>query len=119
MPTAAASTSVTGTRPSAVAWIDDRHAYVATNASSGDLLFSEIRRRGDAADDDPTYLVRVADAIGDRERIAIMGPDSNRLALEREYVAIFHRPDRLIDVEPSWLADRIEIAERLRTLAAG
>ena len=118
MPTAAASLPVTGTRPSAVAWIDDRHAYVATNAATGDLLFSEIRPRDGASDEDPTYVVRVADAIGDRERVAIMGPDSNRLALERAYVTIFHRPDRLIDVEPSSLADRIEIAERLRQLAA-
>lgn len=118
MPTAAASRPVTMTRPSAVVWIDDRHAYVATNATTGDLLFSEIQPRDGVPFEDPTYLVRVADAIGDRERVAILGPDTNRLALEREYVAIFQRPDRLVDVEPSSLADRIEIAERLRLLAS-
>lgn len=118
MPTAGASGPVTTTRPSAVVWIDDRHAYVATNATSGDLLFSEIRPRDGAPVEDPSYLVRVADAIGDRERVSIMGPDTCRLALEREYVTIFRRPDRLVDVEPSPLADRIEIAERLRLLAS-
>jgi len=115
MPTAEASPPVTGTRPSAVVWIDDRHAYVATNATSGDVMFSEVRPRDG---DERTYLTRVVDTIGDRERIAILGPDTSRLALEREYVLIFRRPDRLIDVEPSSLADRIEIAERLRLLAA-
>jgi hypothetical protein len=115
MPTAEASAPATGTRPSAVVWIDDRHAYVATNATSGDVMFSEVRPRDG---DEMTYLTRVVDTIGDRERIAILGPDTCRLALEREYVLIFHRPDRLIDVEPSSLADRLEIAERLQLLAA-
>jgi hypothetical protein len=118
MPTAEAATATIATRPSAVAWIDDRHAYVATNAASGDLLFTEIVPRPGVAGHDQTYLARVVDAIGDRERIAILGPDTQRLALEREYVMIFHRPERLIDVEPSSLADRIEIAERLRSLSA-
>jgi hypothetical protein len=119
MPTAEAITATIPTRPSAVAWIDDRHAYVATNAASGDLLFTEIRPWSDVGDNDVTYLARVVDSIGDRERIAILGPDAQRLALEREYVQIFRRPERLIDVEPSSLADRIEIAERLRALASG
>ena len=119
MPTAEASRATSATRPSAVAWIDDRHAYVATNAASGDLLFTEIHPRSGVADEDGTYLARVVDAIGDRERIAILGPDAERLALEREYVLIFRRPERLIDVEPSSFADRIEIAERLRALATG
>ncbi len=119
MPTAEATRPTSATRPSAVAWIDDRHAYVATNAPGGDLLFTEIRPRSEIADGDETYLARVVDAIGDRERIAILGPDEERLALEREYVQIFRRPERLIDVEPSSLADRIDIAERLRALASG
>ena len=118
MPTVEATRAPTGTRPSAVAWIDDGHAYVATNAANGDLLFSEVLPRPGGDDHDETYLARVVDAIGDRERIAILGPDAQRLALEREYVLIFHRPERLIDVEPSAEADRIEIAERLRILAS-
>jgi len=118
MPTAEAAPATIAARPSAVAWIDSRHAYVATNATSGDLLFTEIVPRWGVADKDETYLARVVDAIGDRERIAILGPDTQRLALEREYVLIFRRPERLVDVEPSSFADRIEIAERLRALAA-
>lgn len=118
MPTAEATRPSTQTRPSAVVWIDDGHAYVATtNAANGDFLFAEVRPHPDTGHDE-TYLARVVDAIGDRERVAILGPDSQRLALEREYVLIFHRPERLIDVEPSSEADRIEIAERLRMLAS-
>jgi hypothetical protein len=41
-----------------------------------------------------------------------------RLALEREYVSIFRRPDRLVDVEPSGPVGRDELVERLRTFAS-
>jgi len=113
-----ATTASARTRPSAVVWIDAAHAYVATNSVNGDLLFAEVQPRLGVAGYDGTYLARVVDAIGDRERVAILGPDTQRLALEREYVLIFRRPERLVDVEPSVEADRIEIAERLRTLAS-
>ncbi len=115
MPTAEATPVLMGTRPSAVAWIDRHHALVATNSVFGSVTMAEIRPRLDAIDD-ATYLARVVDVIGDRERIAILGPDEERLALEREYVLIFRRPERLIDVEPSSVADRAELTDRLRTL---
>jgi hypothetical protein len=40
-----------------------------------------------------------------------------RLALEREYVAIHHRPDRLVDVEPSGALAPGDLVRRLRELA--
>jgi hypothetical protein len=65
-----------------------------------------------------SYLAIVVHAIGDRERVLIMGPSSTRLALEREYVAIYRRPDRLVDVEPGDAVDRVELVRRLCELAA-
>jgi hypothetical protein len=105
-------------RPSAVAWIDDRHALVATNSMVGSVTVTEIRPMGDTTGPDETYLVRVVDAIGDRQHVAILGPDSLRLALEREYVLIFRRPDRLIDVERSTVMGHADIVDRLRVLAS-
>jgi hypothetical protein len=47
----------------------------------------------------------------------ILGPGTDRLALEREYVAINHRPDRLVDVEPAGPVDVSELVNRVRELA--
>jgi hypothetical protein len=40
-----------------------------------------------------------------------------RTALERQYVAIYQRPERLVDVEESGPLTRHELVERLRELA--
>ncbi len=118
MQTIAAPTTTNDIRPSAVAWIDDGHALVATISASETVLVDEIRPRTGLAGPDTTYLARVVDAIGDRERIAILGPGSGRLALEREYVLIYRTPDRLIDVEPSKAATRAELVSRVRVLSS-
>jgi hypothetical protein len=102
-------------RTSAVAWIDDRHAVVARNADDGSVAVAEVGHPGPSGSD-ATYLARVVDEIGDQERLVLLGPGTARLALEREYVTIHHRPDRLIDVEPSGPLDRAALVDRLRTL---
>jgi hypothetical protein len=65
-----------------------------------------------------SYLAQVIRVIGDRQRVVILGPSTVRLALEREYVAIFRRPDRLVDVEPAGTISSEELVDRLRALAA-
>lgn len=100
---------------SAVVWIDAQRAIVATSTGGAEAVVSEISAPGDDGEDS-TYLARVVDAIGDRERVVIMGPDDSRLALEREYVAIDHRPERLIDVEPAGPLDRDDVVARLNQL---
>lgn len=99
---------------SAALWIDPDHAILASTTPSGAIDVIELAR----VDDDETYLARVADRIGERERILIVGPEPTRIALEREYVTIYQRPDRIIDVEPTAPLGRAEVVERLRTLAA-
>jgi hypothetical protein len=64
------------------------------------------------------YLAHVVHEIGDRERVMIVGPTSVRLALEREYVAISHRPDRLVSVPRSAGASGAELVDRLARYAA-
>jgi hypothetical protein len=65
-----------------------------------------------------SYLAHVVRVIGDRQRVVMLGPGSDGLALEREYVAMFRRPDRLVDVEPAGPVSADELVDRLRTLVA-
>ena len=109
------ATSVGSASPSAIAWIDDGTAIIARVGPDGHQSTCEITR---GSLPEPAYLAIVVRTIGDRERVLILGPSSMRLALEREYVSIYRRPDRLVDVEPSGPVGRDELVERLRTFAA-
>jgi hypothetical protein len=111
-PTAVSATSIS---PSAVAWINGREAVVARISSAGQVSVCEMNRGWLPR---PDYLAQVVRAIGDQQRLLILGPGSTRLILEREYVSIFRRSDRLVDVEPSGLVGARDLVERLRTLAA-
>jgi hypothetical protein len=100
----------------AITWIDRRHALIARTMPSGAIDVTEVYLTPSAADPS-SGLTRVADAIGDRERVVITGSLAMRTALERQYVAIYQRPDRLVDVEPDGPLSRGELVERLRELA--
>jgi len=43
---------------------------------------------------------RTVDAVLDRESVAVSGPAFARVAFERAFVAVTHRPERLVDIEP-------------------
>jgi hypothetical protein len=58
------------------------------------------------------------DEMGDRDRIVILGPDAMRVELEREYVTINRRPDRLLDVENTPEVDELGLVDRLTTLTS-
>jgi hypothetical protein len=102
------------TAPSAVVWINGRQALVAAMSHDGRISTCEISRGWLP---EPSYLAQVVREIGDRQRVVILGPSSVRLALEREYVAIFRRPDRLVDVESAGPLTREELVGRLRAVA--
>ncbi|HET7030930.1 MAG TPA: hypothetical protein VFI34_10500 [Candidatus Limnocylindrales bacterium] len=101
--------------PSAVVWIDGVRAQVARVSREGRISTCEITRGWMR---DLQYLAQVARVIGDRQRVLILGPSSVRLALEREYVAMYRRPDRLVDVEPAGPVSLEELVDRVRALAA-
>jgi hypothetical protein len=100
---------------SAVAWTNGREAIVATMAGDGEIFTCEINR---GQSSELSYLALVVHALGNSDRVAILGSSTARLALEREYVAIFHRPDRIIDEEPTGAVDTSSLVARLRALAA-
>jgi hypothetical protein len=101
--------------PSAVAWINGRRALIAREDRSGRIVTSRVER-GDLPE--LAYLNLVVRAIGDRERVIILGPGCARLALERAYVDMHRRPDHLVDVEPAGLLDEPGVVDRLLRLAS-
>lgn len=104
-----------GVHPSAVVWIGGSDAIVARMSYDGIVSTCDIDR---GAELEESFLAIVVRAIGNRERVLILGPGTMRLALEREYVARYRRPDRLVDVEPAGTMDREDVIDRLRDLAA-
>ena len=104
-----------GRRPSAVVWINERHAIVAKTAGEDRISMAEVDR---GVEPEMQYLAHVVHEIGDPERVMIVGSSPVRLALEREYVSISHRPERLVAVPASARGDGAEIVDRLRRLAA-
>jgi hypothetical protein len=104
-----------GTRPSnpaAVVWLDMAHAFVA-RSRDGHPAVTEVHR---AFDLEPAYLLRVLHAAADCERLVVMGPDAARVALEREYVSIYRRPDRLIDAGQVSAPREVDLVDHLRML---
>jgi hypothetical protein len=114
---AAAVASVTPgiAHPSAVTWINGRRALVAQISRDGRISSRELNRN---LQSEAAFVASVVSTIGDQDRVLILGPGSIRLALEREYVSIYHRPERLVDVEPEGSLSPEALAERLRNLAA-
>jgi hypothetical protein len=107
--------ALTARPAAAVTWINGRHATLARTTPGGAVETVEIERGTEAEE---AFLFRVVQEIGDRDRVMILGPSSTRLALEREYVSIVRRPDRLVDVEPSGPIATGDLVARLRVLAA-
>jgi hypothetical protein len=102
-------------RPSTVVWVDQDHAIVARTEADGGIAAEQVER-GRASETE--YLAHVVHEIGDRATVSIAGPTWIRLALEREFVAINHRPERLVGIPMSSRVAETGILERMRRLAA-
>ena len=81
------------TRPDAVVWIDERHAIIARREPAGQISTVEVRR---LARPENRFVAQVVHEIAGRGPVMVVGSPPLRLALERRYVAVSHRPDRLI-----------------------
>ena len=100
----------------AVTWIDSRRALIARTTTGGRSIVREVRRASAEPADLAPYLAHIVDEIGDRERVEILGTDAMRVALEREYVVISHRPDRIVDVAGQAETDEGGLVARLTDL---
>ena len=99
--------------PTAVVWINGRHAVVAVADGDVGITSSTVEREIESEAD---FVARIVAAVGDSARVMVLGPTSLRLAVQRAYVAISHRPDRLVELERHGPVDPKELAERLRAL---
>jgi hypothetical protein len=97
---------------SAVVWLDRTHALVA-RAHEGRAEVTEVDR---SFDGEPAYLLRVLHEAADCDRIVVMGTDAARVALEREYVALYRRPDRLVDIGQMSEPREADLVDQLRML---
>ena len=100
----------------AIAWIDARHALIARTAANRQVEFTEVKATPDPAGERSPYLAKVAHELGDRDRIVVLGPGTQRLDLERQYVGIYHHPDRIVDVDESDMVDRDGLLARLQDI---
>lgn len=87
------------TRSGAVVWIDDRQAIITTTADDGRPMVEQLGRGPQEAE--ATFDARTVDAVLDRDSVAVSGPAFARVAFERAFVAVTHRPERLTDIEPA------------------
>ena len=101
--------------PTAIVWIDDRHATVARSGDGDRLSIAEVDR---GTDPEAQYLARVVHELGAEARVMIVGANRVRLALEREFVAISHHPECLVATTPSIGAAGSEAIDRSRSVAA-
>jgi hypothetical protein len=96
----------------AVVWLDRSHALVARGLE-GHARITEVER---ASDTEPSYLLRIIHEAVGCDRLVVMGPDASRVAFEREYVSIYRRPDRLIDVGQVADPREADLVDALRLL---
>lgn len=85
-------------------WIDGRQAIIVGREGEGDETVEVVTR--EPAETDEAFEARAVGEVADEERITVSGRADARTAFERAYVAVTHRPDRLVDVEPSRPARR-------------
>ena len=96
----------------AIVWLDQSHALIARQ-HEGRASVTEVDR---ADDPEVSFLLRVIHEAAECDRLIVMGPDATRVALEREYVSLYHRPDRLIDVGQVMAPRPCDMVDQLRIL---
>jgi hypothetical protein len=101
-------------RVGAITWLSPDRAIVARRAATGWVDVAHVDNATPGLE--MPYLAHVAHEIGDAERVVILGGDAVRTELEREYVRIYQRPDRIVDVEASEEVSEDALVERLRAL---
>lgn len=91
-------------RREALVWIDHDQAVIVEQGPSGRNSVELLNRW--PTETEAVFDARTVDAVVDRDRVVVSGPGYARNVFERTYVALTHRPDRLVDVEPNSPAAR-------------
>ena len=112
-PRAAAKPAASGVN--AVVWIEPGRAIVVRGGEGAALASVELPIPHLAAVTPPA-LAEIAHAIGDVDRVLVLGVDELRIALEREIVAIGHRPETIRDANAQGPMDVAALYDRLERL---
>ncbi len=105
----------TATGVNAVVWIEPGRALVVRGGEGAELASMEVAIPLVAAITPPA-LAEVAHSIGAVDRVLVLGADDLRTALEREIVAIGHRPETIRDADVEGPMDVAALSERLARL---
>jgi hypothetical protein len=87
-------------RPShkVVVWIDHDQAFIVGQGPDGRESVELVDRAPGESEAD--FEARTVGEVVDEDQVVVSGPAYARTDFERAYVAVTHRPDRLVDVEP-------------------
>lgn len=83
----------------ATVWIDHDQAIIVDRAEDGAETVETLERR--PAETAALFEARTVEQVVDETRVVVSGPADMRTEFDRAYVAVTHRPDRLVDVEPT------------------
>ena len=99
-----------------VVWIDDHQARITTQTTDGCAIVERLDRR--PSETESRFDARVVETIAGLDPVAVSGPALPRIAFQRAFVALTHRPELLIDldVEASRLTGPEATAPSLRRL---
>jgi hypothetical protein len=99
----------------AVVWIEPGRAIIVRGGEGVEPTSRELPIPAIPAAMPPA-LAEVAHSIGLVDRVLVLGTDEMRTALEREIVAIGHRPETIREAEVSGPMDAQALMERLAAL---
>jgi len=105
--------AATGIR--AAVWLEPGRAFIVHVGDGGDRTTLEVEVPL-LAGDMPPVLAEVAHAVGDADRVLMLGPVDLSTAPEREIVAIGHRPDAIREERPGGPVDESYLRARLERL---
>ena len=87
-----------------VVWIDHDQAFIVGQGPDGRETVELVDRAPGESEAD--FEARTVGEVVDEEQVVVSGPAYARTDFERAYVAVTHRPDRLVDVEPDTTSNR-------------
>ena len=83
--------------PGAMVWIDDRQARITTEATYGRAVVEWLDRR--PSETEAGFDARVVESVDGLDPVAVSGPTFARIAFQRVFVSLTHRPDLLLDLD--------------------
>jgi hypothetical protein len=105
-----------GTGVNAVVWIEPGRAVVVRGSATEEPAELELPIPHRPTETAPA-LAEVAHCIGAVDRVLVLGTEELRTALEREIVAIGHRPESIREEAAGARPDPADLVARLRRLA--